>query len=258
MKTHFTLPFLLLILSANLNVVMAQDNYEIQVYASEVVPKKHTIFELHSNYTFKSSDIPAENIVSADKALHETVEITHGFTNCFEVGSYLFTSWGSGNRSGLVGVHLRPRVVAPASWKLPLGLSLGTEVGYQKAAFFGDQWMAEIRPIIDKQFGKCYFAMNLTMDVGLDKGQKHEADFNPSLKAFYDLSEKVSLGFEYYTALGAVKNFDPVKMQKQLLFGALEWDLGPEWEFNAGLGYGLTPASDKWIFKLILGYRIPD
>jgi hypothetical protein len=33
----------------------AQDNYEIQVYGSSTVAKGHTMFELHSNYTFLGS-----------------------------------------------------------------------------------------------------------------------------------------------------------------------------------------------------------
>ena len=31
--------------------VQAQENYEIQVYPSETVPRGVTMFELHSNYT---------------------------------------------------------------------------------------------------------------------------------------------------------------------------------------------------------------
>jgi len=33
----------------------AQDNYEIQVYGSETVPKGNTMVELHSNFTFDGS-----------------------------------------------------------------------------------------------------------------------------------------------------------------------------------------------------------
>jgi hypothetical protein len=35
----------------------------------------------------------------------------------------------------------------------------------------------------------------------------------------------------------------------------VDLDLGPKWEFNAGVGFGLTPSSDRLIVKMILGYR---
>ena len=36
----------------------------------------------------------------------------------------------------------------------------------------------------------------------------------------------------------------------------VDLDLGPKWEFNAGVGFGLTPSSDRLIVKMILGYMI--
>src|SRR3989442_15776919 len=42
--------FLLLLICLSLTA-FGQDNYEIQVYASETVPAGRTIVELHSNYT---------------------------------------------------------------------------------------------------------------------------------------------------------------------------------------------------------------
>jgi hypothetical protein len=59
----------------------AQADNEIQVYASPTIQNKWTIFELHSNYTFKGSKFLAN-----PKTAHwvnETLEITHGFANDF-------------------------------------------------------------------------------------------------------------------------------------------------------------------------------
>jgi hypothetical protein len=51
-------------------------------------------------------------------------------------------------------------VRAPESWHLPVGLSLSTEIGYQRAVYSPDTWTWEIRPIIDKTLGRWYFAVN--------------------------------------------------------------------------------------------------
>jgi hypothetical protein len=39
------------------------------------------------------------------------------------------------------------------------------------------------------------------------------------------------------------------------LAGVQDLDLGPQWEFNFGVGVGLTGAIDHWIIKCILGRR---
>ena len=70
----------------------AQDNYEIQVYGAETVAPGATMFELHSNFTFEGSKTIVDGMLPTNHTLHETVEITHGINNWFEVGFYIFTA----------------------------------------------------------------------------------------------------------------------------------------------------------------------
>src|SRR4029077_17297649 len=70
----------------------AQENYEIQVYPYDTVEPGHTMIELHSNFTFQGSKIPEHGVLPPKPQLHETIEITHGFTDWFETGFYIFTS----------------------------------------------------------------------------------------------------------------------------------------------------------------------
>jgi hypothetical protein len=64
--------------------------------------------------------------------VQEPIEITQGWTPWFETGFYLFTSIQPGGGWEWVGDHIRPRIRAPESWHLPVGLSLSTEIGYQQ------------------------------------------------------------------------------------------------------------------------------
>jgi hypothetical protein len=240
-----------------LNEVLAQDNYEIQVYPSEIVEEHHTMFELHSNYTLDGTKQVQDNMFMSNHLVHETLEITHGFSKWFEIGAYLFTAIGSDNRTGIAGTHLRPRFAIPEEYNLPIGISLSTEIGYQKLMFFPRQWLTELRPIIDKKINRFYFALNSTIDLSLDKNQHDGLQFNPCFKTNYEINKRVSLGLEYYGGLGPFKKFDPIQKQKHMLFGAIDLDFDPDWEFNAGMGYGLTTGTDKWIVKLILGRRLP-
>jgi hypothetical protein len=74
------------------NVAHAQDNYEIQVYGSDLVDPGHTMVELHSNFTIDGSKTIIDGVYPTNHAEHETVEITHGFNDWFECGFYIFTS----------------------------------------------------------------------------------------------------------------------------------------------------------------------
>jgi hypothetical protein len=235
----------------------AQDNYEIQVYPSETLEKGFTMIELHSNFTALGSTMLTNGIRPTQGALHETIEITHGFTPWFEVGFYFFTSTNPGYGINWVGDHIRPRVMAPENWKLPVGLSLSAEIGYQRREYSTNTISLELRPIIDKKLGGWYFSLNPTLDYGFQGKDAGKAGvFSPNFKLSYDFSKKVALGLEYYGALGYLSGFDPPASQEHMLFPSVDLNLSPDWEFNFGVGFGLTKATDPLIFKMILGRKL--
>ena len=234
----------------------AQDNYEIQVYGSELVEKGHTMVELHSNFTFEGSKTTTDGTYPTNHQLHETVEITHGFSDWFECGFYVFTSAQNGFGIDWVGDHIRPRVAIPKKWNWPVGLSLSQEIGYQRPEFSPDTWTYELRPIVDKQWGKWYFSFNPTFDKSLHGPSVNEGFvFSPNAKISYDFTKKITGGIEYYGSIGPVNNIDPFSQQQQQIFPAIDLNLSPKWEINFGLGIGLTQATDHLIAKTIIGYR---
>lgn len=235
----------------------AQDNYEIQVYGSETMAPGKTMVELHSNFTIDGSKTVVNGVVPTNHALHETIEITQGINDWFETGFYIFTSYNPVQGGyGWVGDHIRPRVRAPEKWHLPVGLSLSAEVGYQRAKYSEDTWSLELRPIIDKQIGKWYLAFNPTIDRSFHgPGVASGVTFSPNFKLGYDVTKKVNVGFEYYGSVGPVTGFDPFRDQQQQFIPAIDLNLSPDWEFNAGIGVGVTQATDHLIVKFILGRR---
>jgi hypothetical protein len=240
----------------------AQDNYEIQVYGADTVAPKVTMVELHSNFTvngFKAvpgSQYQADGTYPTNHAQHETIEITQGITKWSEVGFYIFTSARDGQGWQWVGDHIRPRVRAPDSWHLPVGLSLSNEIGYQRARFSPDTWTWEIRPIIDKQVGRWYLSVNPTLDrVWHGPGVNQGVTFSPNAKAGYDFTRKVNAGIEYYGAYGDLSGFDTLHYQQQQFFLATDLNVSPKWEFNFGIGVGATSSTDHFIVKAIVGRR---
>jgi hypothetical protein len=237
-------------------VARAQDNYEIQVYGSELVEKGHTMAELHSNFTFEGSKTTTDGTYPTNHQLHETVEITHGFSDWFECGFYIFTSAKNGFGIDWVGDHIRPRVAIPKKWNWPVGLSLSQEIGYQRRQYSVDTWTYELRPIIDKQWRRWYFSFNPTFEKSLHGESENEGFvFAPNAKISYDFTKKIAGGIEYYGSLGPVDGLDPVAQQQQQIFPAIDLNLSPKWEINFGVGVGLTRSTDHLIVKTIIGYR---
>jgi hypothetical protein len=77
----------------------------------------------------------------------------------------------------------------------------------------------------------------------------------PSLKISYALHPRISGGIEYYAALGTLNRLDSFQQQQHSLYAAVDLNLGPDWELNFGVGWGLTESTDRLIVKSILGRR---
>jgi len=235
----------------------AQENYEIQVYGSETVSPGLTMVELHSNFTSNGTKQFEDGVSPTQHAFHETLEITRGVTPWSEVGFYVFTAREQSGSWDWVGSHIRPRVRAPESWHWPVGASLSAEVGYQRRAFSADTWSVELRPIVDKQFGRWYASFNPTLDRALSSGGgPHHVEFSPNAAVTVDLTPKVNIGLEYYGELGPLDHFNPSSAQQHQLFVVTNLNLGPEWEFNAGYGTVVSGSGDHRLFKVILGRRL--
>jgi hypothetical protein len=144
----------------------------------------------------------------------------------------------------------------PERFNWPVGLSLSTEIGYQRRAFSVDTWTWELRPIIDRQWRRWYWSFNPALERSLKgENQGKGFEFSPNFKVAYDFTPKIAGGFEYYGSLGPITGFDPLRDQQQQLMPAIDLNLSPNWEFNFGVGMGMTHGTDHLLVKMILGYR---
>lgn len=261
MQTHFLkFPkgFLVLLFFAVISVkCVAQDSYEIQVYGSEPTEKGKTMLEFHTNFTANGNKAIENGVVPSHHSLHESIELTHGFSSWFEIGLYLFTSASPSDGYSWVGNHIRPRFSIPKSWNWPVGLSLSNEFGYIQRSYSADTWDWELRPIIDKTFfDKLYVSFNPTLEKSL-KGVNINQGFvfSPNFKMSYRTISKAAFGVEYYGVLGPLHQFDTYQNQEHQIVPCVDLYLSPDWEFNMGAMFGVTNVTDKLVFKLIVGRR---
>ncbi len=235
----------------------AQSNYEIQVYGADTIPARTLMMELHSNFTVEGQKSNINGVYPTNHQEHETLELTAGVNSWSEIGFYVFTSEQNGHGVQWVGDHIRPRVRIPESWGWPVGVSLSTEIGYQRSVYSPDTWTWEIRPIIDKAMGRWYFAINPALERYAARSWVNRGfGFAPGAKVSYDFTAVVSGGVEYYADYGRVGTFAPTHDQQQQIFVVTDLNISPLWEVNIGVGRGVTGSTDHLIVKAILGRRV--
>jgi hypothetical protein len=253
---------LLLLAAAALAVTpaLAQENYEIQVYPSKTAEAHTTLFELHSNFTGAGTTSRMGDLLPTNGAFHETLEITHGFNDVFELGFYVFTSTNKGSGWQFVGTHIRPRVRAPDSWKLPVGLSLSTEFGPTNRKFDENEWGIELRPIVDQERGNFYWAFNPNVEWALKgpaAGQGiNGMTFNPNVKLAWKVDPRLAVGAEYYGTTGSLTRMAPSVEQDHVLYPTADFFLSPDYELNVGYGIAVGGTGDHNILKVIFGRRV--
>jgi hypothetical protein len=80
-------------------------------------------------------------------------------------------------------------------------------------------------------------------------------EFSPNAKVSFDFTKRIAGGLEYYASYGRLTDFDPLREQQQQFFPTIDVDFGPQWEFNFGVGWGVTASTDHLIVKCIVGRR---
>jgi hypothetical protein len=249
----------------------SQDNYEIQVYPSETMAPKTLLVELHSNFTVDGSTTTQFGMLPTRHQEHETIELTEGINDWFEIGFYIFTAERSGNGVQWVGDHIRPRVRIPPRWRWPVGVSLSSEFGYARPAFSNPTWSWQIMPIVDQTVGRWYWAVNTTMvwnahvvpapaNSTPEEKQAYYHNvaprgvtFGPAATLTYAPSKYFDIGVEYYSYYGQLGNFVSLHNQQQQVFPVVNLFVSPKWEINVGAGWGATAGTDHLIVKCIIG-----
>ena len=113
-----------------------------------------------------------------------------------------------------------------------------------------------MRPIVDQRLGRFYWTFNPALERALNgnaAGRRFE--FAPNAMMTYELTRRLTAGLEYYGGFGPLTDLEPWRSGAQQLFPAMNVDFGPDWEFNAAVGIGLTDSAEPLLVKVILGRR---
>jgi hypothetical protein len=227
---------------------------EIQVYnASIAAPGQFTI-QQHLNYVGQGQKQPPfpGGLVS-NGSINGTPEFAYGVTDWWEVGLYLpFAIQDQQFLSD--SFKLRTLFVSPNAEQRNFFYGVNFELGNSTPKFSQTRFGLEIRPIIGVRNAGWEFIINPIVDIGI--GKNGQADFTPAVRLARKLDEDLFVGLEYYADFGEIGRFSPSAEQQHTLFAVTDFKLGV-FDVNLGAGYGLTPASDRFVVKTIVGYAFP-
>ncbi len=227
---------------------------EIQVYDASIAVVGRFTIQQHLNYVARGQPLPPfPGGFKSDGSLNGTPEFAFGMTEWWELGLYL--PFAVQDRQFLSdGFKLRSLFVSPNASQRDFFYGVNFELSYEMPKFAQTRWGLEIRPIIGMRKGDYEFIVNPIVDIGL--GRLGEADFAPAFRAAKKVAQDVRLGLEYYADLGQIGHFAALRDQQHTVFAVTDFKVG-DFDVNFGVGYGLTPASDRIVFKTIIGYGFP-
>jgi hypothetical protein len=248
------LPVLGVIAIASLDLRPARAVDEIQLYNAEIAEVGQWTIQHHFNYTFdgrKEPDFPGGLV--PNHALNATPEFAYGVTNWFELGLYIPWAIDGDGRFLSNGVKFRTLFVTPDASKKTFFYGLNFEYDITTPPFSQTRFAMEIRPILGWRSPQWEFIVNPIVDLGL--GTLGDIDFAPAARLGRKLGEDFFLSLEYYTDLGPLASL-PFEQQQHQLFAVVDFKVGVV-DVDFGIGYGLTPGSDRLVAKTILTYAIP-
>jgi hypothetical protein len=246
--------FTLALITIGLQVEPAKATDEIQVYNAGIAAVGQFTIQQHLNYIpLGVKDPPFPGGLISNNSINGTPEFAYGLTDWWELGLYLpFAIKDEKFYSN--GFKLRTLFVTPHADQRDFFYGVNFEFSNETPPFAQTRFAMEIRPIIGIRNSEYEFIVNPIVDVGFGKyGEQH---FAPAARVARKFDQDLYAGFEYYSDFGQIGRFGKFSDQEHTLFAVTDFKLGVI-DVNFGVGYGLTPVSDRWVIKTILGYAFP-
>lgn len=224
---------------------------EIQVYDAEIAAPGIFNLMLHDNFTPDGLKTPAfHGAIIPDKSLNGVPEWAYGVTDWFEQGLYLPLYSISKNRGAtLDGFKLRELFVLPHAAEHTFFYGINFEFSYNASYWEISRVSSEIRPIIGWHLHPIDIIVNPILDTAYN-GFKN-LDFAPATRVACNLSSRWALAAEEYADFGPLAHFHSINKQSHELWAVVD-HITKYLNIEAGVGIGLTDASDRVTLKLML------
>jgi hypothetical protein len=225
---------------------------EIQVYDAVIADQGKFNLMVHNNFTPSGAKTPAfPGAVISDRALVGVAEWAYGVTDWFEQGLYLpLYSYSKNDGMSYNGFKLRWLFVKPHAEEQKFFYGINFEFSINKRQWDPRHYTSEARPIIGWHLHPVDIIVNPIVDTAWTGGFK-SLEFVPAIRVAYNFSPKWAAAVEEYADYGQFRQFYSAGQQVHQLYAVVDHS-GKFLNVEAGVGFGLTSASDKVTIKLML------
>ena len=242
------------VLAAAPAIGLAQTD-EIQVYDAEIAEPGVINLMWHQNFTPSGIKEPAfPGAIISDRSYNGVPELAFGITPWFEQGLYLpVYSVSKGRGTTLDSVKLRELFARPHAGDHTFFYGMNFEFSYNASYWEVRHFTSEIRPIIGLHLHPVDIIINPILDT--DWTGVSNYFFAPSMRLAYNYNPKWTFAAEHYAGYGPVRQFATVRDQYHALWAVID-RTSKVLDVEAGIGFGLTAATDKVTLKLMLSRDI--
>jgi hypothetical protein len=225
---------------------------EIQVYDGSIAPRGVFNLTWHNNFTPKGQKSPAfPGGLANHRNLNGVTEWAYGATEWFEAGLYLPLYSISKDRGPMIdGGKIRLLFAVPHAEERKFFYAANFEFSYNAKHWDERRYTSEIRPIIGWHLNPVDIIVNPILDNSFTGGFK-SLDFAPATRVAYNFNPKWAVAVEHYADFGPLRNFYSASEQSHQIFGVVDHGTSKFGDFEAGVGIGVTGASDKLTLKLL-------
>ena len=224
---------------------------EIQVYDASIAPQGKFNLTWHNNFTpdgLKTAAFPGGII--PDRSFNGVTEWAYGLTDWLELGLYLPLYSISKNHDATInGGKIRLLFVKPHAADRTFFYGANFEFSYNATYWDTSRFTSEIRPIFGVHLHPVDIIVNPILDNSY-RGGFASLDFAPAARIAYNFTPKFALAAESYSDVGPLRAVLPTRLESHEVWGVFDRDtkIG---SFEGGIGFGVTPASDKITLKLM-------
>ncbi|MGH9689116.1 MAG: hypothetical protein ACRD5K_18755 [Candidatus Acidiferrales bacterium] len=234
---------------------------EIQVYDASIAAPGVVNLTWHNNYTPEGRKLPSfPGAVIPDKSWNGVTEWAYGVTPWLEAGLYL-PLYSVSKDKGMTynGSKLRLLFVRPHANQHEFFYGVNFEFSFNQSQWDSNTYTSEIRPIFGLHLRPWDFIFNPILDNTWRGGFK-SLDFAPETRIAYHLNDDWAVAVEEYDDIGPLRNFYKSNEQFHELWGVFDRYSAKWADVEAGIGFGLTPGSDKVTLKLMFSrdlFKLP-
>jgi hypothetical protein len=225
---------------------------EIQVYDAAIAETGKFNLMVHNNFTPDGRRTPTfPGGVESDRALVGVAEWAYGVTDWFEQGLYLpLYSFSRNDGATFNGFKIRELFVKPHAADSKFFYGVNFEFSVNQKQWDPRRFTSEIRPIVGWHLQAVDIIVNPIVDTSYTGGLK-SLDFAPAVRVAHNFSKAWAAAIEEYADYGPLRQIYAAHEQSHQIWAVMD-HVSKIVNIEAGVGFGLTRASDKVTLKLML------